>query len=193
MRSPGVCQGSGSSGAAILGGFCAGRPAAGSARGEVRRGRRRTFFPRRGGGCSAGPGATAGAAESQGVGGDARHGAGGTGERGRPRRGPSPSARAAPDDPRLPGPEPAGPESPPSASARPARPSAPAPSPAGHCEVRPAGASWGPGETPGAAAAASSCRRHRRPLHRLPRPDLAGRAERDAAWGPAPVPHPVKG
>lgn len=57
----------------------------------------------------------------------------------------------------------------------------------------PAGASWGPGETLGAAAAASSCRRHRRPLHRLPRSDLAGRGERDAAWGPPAAPHPVKG
>lgn len=53
----------------------------------------------------------------------------------------------------------------------------------------------GRSQSPGSRrpAAASSCRRHRRPLHRLPRPDLAGRAERDAAWGPAPVPHPVKG
>lgn len=184
-------------------------------------------FPKAGGGCSAGPGATAGAAESRGVGGEARHGAGGTGKRGRSRRGPSSSARAVPrrspspvfrrpaaalpestpSPPRVrrgrawsrsrtpppPNPEPTGPESPPSPSApRPDR-ARPPPPPAGHCEVRPAGALWGPGETPGAAAAASSCRRHRRPLHRLPRPDLAGRAERHAAWGPAPVPHPVKG
>lgn len=69
----------------------------------------------------------------------------------------------------------------------------PPPPPADHCEVRAGGRVGGPGETPGAAAVASSCRRHRRPLHRLPCSDLAGRGERDAAWGPAPVPHPVKG
>ena len=164
-----------------------------------------------GGGCSAGPGATAGAAESRGVGDEARHGAGGTGERGRPLSlgagGPRtiPVSRVRPCRSRRrprPGSDAAGPgpgagrarvPSLPVGSPGPARPSAPAPTRAGHCEVRLPGASWGPGETPGAAAAASSCRRHRRPLHRLPRPDLAGRAERDAAWGPAPVPHPVKG
>lgn len=34
--------------------------------------------------------------------------------------------------------------------------------------VRSGGGASGPAETPGAAAAASSCRRLRRPLHRLP-------------------------
>lgn len=63
--------------------------------------------------------------------------------------------------------------------------------PRAHCEVR-----WRrvrPGRDPGAAAAASSCRRLRRPLHRLPGSDLAGKGEGDDAGGSAPVPLPVKG
>lgn len=117
----------------------AGRPAAGSARRSAARTPEDVFPGRRGRafGRARGDG---GAAESQGVGGEARHGAGGTGERGRPRRdlpprGRSwtiPVSRVRAGRARVPLLSP---------SARPAAERARLPSPAGHCEVRPAGAS----------------------------------------------------
>lgn len=54
-------------------------------------------------------------------------------------------------------------------------------SPRAHCEVRRRRVR--PGRDPGAAAAASSCRRLRRPLHRLPGSDLAGKGEGGCRWG----------
>lgn len=76
---------------------------------------------------------------------------------------------------------------------RPGRARPPPPPPAGHCEVRAGGRVGEPGETPGAAAVASSCRRHhRRPLHRLPCSDLAGKGER-CSLGPSSGTAPRKG
>ena len=188
----------GSSSGAGIPGDCARRLAAGSARVEVRRGRRRTFSQggecsARGRGCRARRRQDCGALAAKramaraaqvseggalrGVGGGARPPLGA----GCQRKTPVPGRRPAPGQTRPglvsePGsPQPAGPEFPPFSPAPLPGRARPSPPPTGHCEVRSAGASWSPGETPGAAAAASSCRCHRRPLHRLPSSDLAGR------------------